>query len=95
MWRELEDFWREFHDRNGYTEIQTPQMAKNELWVTSGHWDHYRDDMFHWEAEDEILCLKPMDCPFGILIYKEKQISYKDLPIRFNEIGRIFRNEKS
>ncbi|MDD2565926.1 MAG: threonine--tRNA ligase [Candidatus Gracilibacteria bacterium] len=95
IWRELENFWREFHIANGYTEIQTPQMAKNDLWITSGHWDHYKEDMYHWEESDETFCLKPMSCPFGVLIYNEKQSSYKDLPIRFNEIGRIFRNEKS
>lgn len=95
IWRELENFWREFHIANWYTEIQTPQMAKNDLWITSGHWDHYKEDMYHWEQEDETFCLKPMDCPFWILIYNEKQVSYRDLPIRYNEIGRIFRNEKS
>lgn len=86
IWRELENFWREFHTANGYTEIQTPQMARNDLWITSGHWDHYKDDMYHWQNDEETLCLKPMDCPFGILIYNEKQTSYRDLPIRFNEI---------
>ncbi|EKD66405.1 MAG: hypothetical protein ACD_49C00044G0007 [uncultured bacterium (gcode 4)] len=95
IWRELENFWREFHADNWYTEIQTPQMAKNDLWITSGHWEHYKEDMYHWQNDEETLCLKPMDCPFGILIYNEKQVSYRDLPIRFNEIGRIFRNEKS
>lgn len=95
IWRELENFWREFHIKNWYTEIQTPQMAKNDLWITSWHWDHYKEDMYHWNESEETFCLKPMDCPFGILIYNEKQVSYKDLPIRFNEIGRIFRNEKS
>lgn len=96
IWRELENFWREFHIRNGYTEIQTPQMAKNNLWITSGHWDHYKEDMFSWENEpEEILCLKPMSCPFWVLIYNMTQHSYRDLPIRFNEIWRIFRNEKS
>lgn len=95
IWRQLEDFWREFHNVNWYTEIQTPQMAKNDLWITSGHWEHYKEDMYHWEENEETFCLKPMDCPFWILIYNEKQISYRDLPIRFNEIWRIFRNEKS
>ena len=96
IWRELENFWREFHNANWYTEIQTPQMAKNDLWITSWHWDHYKEDMFSWENEpNEILCLKPMSCPFGVLIYNEKQNSYRDLPVRFNEIWRIFRNEKS
>lgn len=96
IWQELEKYWRDMHNKNGYTEIQTPQLAKKELWVTSGHWDHYQEDMYHFDPEEnETLCLKPMDCPFGILIYKTKSRSYRDLPIRFNELGRIFRNEKS
>ncbi|HBY21257.1 MAG TPA: threonine--tRNA ligase [Clostridiales bacterium] len=96
IWQQLENFWREFHVKNGYTEIQTPQLAKKILWETSGHWDHYNEDMYHFETDDvETLCLKPMDCPFGILIYNNSPKSYKDLPIRYNELGRIFRNEKS
>lgn len=98
IWQELEQLWREIHKKYDYTEIQTPQLAKKELWVTSGHWDHYNEDMYHFNPDenvDETLCLKPMDCPFSILIYKTKTRSYKDLPLRFNEIGRIFRNEKS
>lgn len=96
LWQQLEQLWREMHIRYGYTEIQTPQLAKKDLWVTSGHWDHYYEDMFHFDVEkDETLCLKPMDCPFGILIYNTKPHSYRDFPIRYNEIGRIFRNEKS
>lgn len=96
IWQELEKLWREMHVENGYTEIQTPQLAKKDLWVTSGHWDHYFEDMYHFEMDEkETLCLKPMDCPFGILIYNTKPHSYRDFPIRFNEIGRIFRNEKS
>lgn len=96
IWQELEKLWRDMHNANGYTEIQTPQLAKKNLWETSGHWDHYHEDMYHFSMDNtETLCLKPMDCPFGILIYKTKPHSYRDFPIRFNEIGRIFRNEKS
>ena len=96
LWQQLEQLWREMHNRYGYTEIQTPQLAKKDLWVTSGHWDHYFEDMFHFDVEEnETLCLKPMDCPFGILIYNTKPHSYRDFPVRYNEIGRIFRNEKS
>ncbi|HAN10167.1 MAG TPA: threonine--tRNA ligase [Clostridiales bacterium] len=96
MWQQLENYWREMHKNYGYTEVQTPGLAKKILWETSGHWDHYQDDMYHFDAdENETLCLKPMDCPFDILIYNTKQHSYKDLPVRFNELGRIFRNEKS
>jgi len=96
IWQELEKLWRDMHVANGYTEIQTPQLAKKDLWVTSGHWDHYNEDMYHFSMDnEETLCLKPMDCPFGILIYKTKPHSYRDFPIKYNEIGRIFRNEKS
>jgi threonyl-tRNA synthetase len=65
------------------------------LWKISGHWDHYRDDMFVFKADEEDYCVKPMDCPFNILIYKTGQKSYRDLPIRYTEIGHVFRNEKS
>ncbi|HCC08105.1 MAG TPA: threonine--tRNA ligase [Clostridiales bacterium] len=96
LWQQLENFWREMHKSYGYTEVQTPGLAKKILWETSGHWDHYQDDMYHFDADEgETLCLKPMDCPFDILIYNTTQHSYKDLPVRFNELGRIFRNEKS
>jgi threonyl-tRNA synthetase len=70
-------------------------MAKSSLWITSGHWDHYKDDMFIFEVDKETYCLKPMDCPFNIKIYQTKMHSYRELPIRYTEIGRVFRNEKS
>jgi threonyl-tRNA synthetase len=79
----------------GYDEIQTPILAKCGLWKTSGHWEHYKESMFSFDVEKETYCIKPMDCPFNILIYKEQQRSYKDLPIRYSEIGRVMRNEKS
>jgi threonyl-tRNA synthetase len=94
-WNELEKFGKEIKKEHGFIEIKTPQMAKNDLWIKSGHWDHYKDDMFVFKAEDETYCLKPMDCPFNINIFENTPKSYKDLPVRYTEIGRVFRNEKS
>lgn len=95
IWNILEKLGKDLRRKYGYTEIQTPILAKRYLWETSGHWDHYQDSMFHFEMEKETYCIKPMDCPFNILMYKEKQRSYKNLPIRYTEIGRVMRNEKS
>ena len=95
IWNELEKFGKSIRKKYNYTEIQTPILAKNTLWKTSGHWDHYKDTMFSFDLEKEVYCLKPMDCPFNIKIYQTQQRSYKELPIRYTEIGRILRNEKS
>ncbi|KKT71361.1 MAG: Threonine-tRNA ligase [Candidatus Moranbacteria bacterium GW2011_GWF1_44_4] len=95
IWNELEQFGKRLRKKYGFQEIQTPLIAKNILWKQSGHWDHYKDSMFSIKSESETYCLKPMDCPFNILMYKERTKSYRDLPIRFSEIGRIMRNEKS
>ncbi|MFA5109323.1 MAG: threonine--tRNA ligase [Patescibacteria group bacterium] len=95
LWNELEKLGKSLRQKYGYREIKTPQMAKNSLWITSGHWDHYKEDMFVFEVDKEIYCLKPMDCPFNIKIYQTRQRSYRELPIRYTEIGRVFRNEKS
>jgi threonyl-tRNA synthetase len=95
IWNELEKFGKSLRKKYGNLEIQTPQLAKNTLWKTSGHWDHYKDDMFAFEVEKETYCLKPMDCPFNIKIYQTRQRSYRELPIRYTEIGRVMRNEKS
>lgn len=95
IWNELEALGKSIRKKNGYLEIQTPILAKNDLWKISGHWDHYQDSMYHFEHDKGIYCLKPMDCPFNIKIYETQQRSYKDLPIRYTEIGRIIRNEKS
>lgn len=95
IWNELEKFGKSIRKKYTYQEIQTPILAKNNLWITSGHWDHYKDSMFAFDVEKEIYCLKPMDCPFNIKIYQTQQRSYKELPIRYTEIGRIIRNEKS
>lgn len=95
IWNELEKFGKALRKKYGSQEIQTPQLAKNTLWKTSGHWDHYKDDMFSFNVDEETYCLKPMDCPFNIKIYQTQQRSYKELPIRYTEIGRVMRNEKS
>ncbi|NQT49653.1 threonine--tRNA ligase [Candidatus Kuenenbacteria bacterium] len=95
IWNELEKLGKELRKKYGSVEIQTPMMAKNDMWITSGHWDHYKNDMFVFDVEDQTYCLKPMDCPFNILIYKTKPRSYRELPLRYTEIGRVFRNEKS
>ena len=95
LWNILENFGKSIRKKYNYIEIKTPQMAKNSIWITSGHWDHYKDSMFVFDVDEETYCLKPMDCPFNIKIYQTKTRSYRDLPIRYTEIGRVFRNEKS
>lgn len=95
IWNELEKFGKNLRKKYGFSEIQTPILAKNTLWQASGHWDHYKDSMFYFNVDKETYCLKPMDCPFNIKIYQTAMRSYRDLPIRYTEIGRILRNEKS
>ncbi|MDO5561503.1 MAG: threonine--tRNA ligase [bacterium] len=95
IWDTLERFGQGLRKKYGYLKIKTPEMAKVEMWKISGHWDHYKDDMFSFQADDEQYCLKPMDCPFNIKIYQTQQRSYRDLPMRFTEIGHVFRNEQS
>ena len=95
IWNEMENFGKSLRKSFRFQEIQTPILAKNTLWKTSGHWEHYKDAMFYFDIEKETFCLKPMDCPFNVLIYQEQIRSYRDLPIRYTEIGRIMRNEKS
>ncbi|OGI16544.1 MAG: threonine--tRNA ligase [Candidatus Moranbacteria bacterium RIFCSPHIGHO2_02_FULL_40_12b] len=95
VWNELEKLGKSVRKKYGYLEIQTPILAKSALWKISGHWEHYKEGMYHFNIGKETYCLKPMDCPFNIKIYQEKQRSYKELPIRYTEIGRIIRKEKS
>ncbi|EKD57061.1 MAG: hypothetical protein ACD_58C00010G0007 [uncultured bacterium] len=95
IWNQLEALGKNIRKKNDYLEIQTPILAKQVLWITSGHWDHYKDSMFYFKNEKDTYCLKPMDCPFNIKIYQTKMRSYRDLPIRYTEIGRVLRNEKS
>ena len=93
--RTLEDFWLDLHKKRGYTTISTPIMLNRELWETSGHWDHYKDDMFTIEVEDGTYAIKPMNCPGAILVYKNSLHSYKDLPLRYSELGNVHRYEAS
>jgi threonyl-tRNA synthetase len=93
--RELEKFARERLDAQGYQEISTPMLVNKKLWEESGHWELYQDNMFKLEVEDEIFSLKPMNCPEAGLIYRRALRSYRDLPLRFSEMGRDHRNERS
>lgn len=95
IWTELEKFGKSIRKKYDYIEIKTPLLAKNSLWITSGHWDHYRDGMFVFNVGDDVYGLKPMDCPFNVKIYQTKQRSYRDLPIRYTEIGHVHRKEQS
>ncbi|HET6366213.1 MAG TPA: threonine--tRNA ligase [Pseudomonadales bacterium] len=93
--RELERFARESLDARGYQEIATPLLVNKKLWVQSGHWDHYQDNMFKLDVEGEVFSLKPMNCPESSYVYKRALRSYRDLPIRYSEMGRCHRNERS
>jgi threonyl-tRNA synthetase len=93
--RELEKFARESLDARGYQEISTPLLVNKKLWVQSGHWDHYQDNMFKVEVEDETFSLKPMNCPESTYVYRRTVRSYRDLPLRYSEMGRCHRNERS
>ncbi len=92
---ELMEYWREVHYRNGYQEIETPVMLNQSLWITSGHWDHYSENMYTSTIDEELFCIKPMNCPGSILVYKNQPRSYRELPIRYAEIGLVHRHEKS
>ena len=92
---ELMKYWREVHYRNGYQEIETPVMLNQSLWVTSGHWDHYKENMYTSMIDEEMFCIKPMNCPGSILVYKSQPRSYRELPIRYAEVGLVHRHEKS
>ncbi|MBQ7323429.1 MAG: threonine--tRNA ligase [Clostridia bacterium] len=92
---QLIDYWRQIHTREGYVEISTPIMLNRTLWETSGHWFHYRDNMYTTKVDEEDFAIKPMNCPGSILVYKNEPHSYKDLPIRMGELGLVHRHEKS
>ncbi len=92
---ELMQYWREVHYREGYVQIETPIMLDQSLWVTSGHWDHYKDNMYTSMIDDRLFCIKPMNCPGSILVYKNEPRSYRDLPLRFAEVGHVHRHEES
>ncbi len=89
----LLDYWREIHHKAGYVEISTPLIMNRHLWETSGHWDHYKDNMYSTTIDEEEFCVKPMNCPGGVLVYASKPHSYRDLPIRAGEIGLVHRHE--
>lgn len=92
---QLENFWREEHAKRGYEEIKTPLILNEQLWRTSGHWDHYKDNMYFTKIDDEDYAIKPMNCPGSMLAYKRKMHSYRDLPIRLAEMGQVHRHELS
>ncbi len=91
----LVDYWREIHREAGYDEIQSPMMLNRALWERSGHWDHYKENMYTTVIDDTDFAVKPMNCPGGILVYKTKMHSYKDLPLRMGELGLVHRHELS
>ena len=91
----LINFWRQEHLKRGYLEIKTPQILDRELWMRSGHWDHYRDNMYFTEIDEKPYAIKPMNCPGSILVYKTQLRSYRDLPMRLAELGWVHRHERS
>ncbi len=91
----LLDYWREIHKKAGYVEIQTPMMLNRQLWERSGHWEHYKENMYTTKIDDVDFAIKPMNCPGGMLVYMQEPHSYRDLPIRAGEIGLVHRHEKS
>ena len=91
----LEDYWRQIHRAAGYEEIKTPIMLNRALWERSGHWDHYRENMYTTKIDETDFAIKPMNCPGGMLVYQRKQWSYRDLPIRSGELGLVHRHELS
>ncbi|MEG0392325.1 MAG: threonine--tRNA ligase [Anaerovoracaceae bacterium] len=92
---ELENFWRQEHRKRGYEEIKTPLILNEQLWHTSGHWDHYQDNMYFTKIDEEDFAIKPMNCPGSMLAYGRKLHSYRDLPIRMGELGQVHRHELS
>jgi threonyl-tRNA synthetase len=96
LYKELENYWRVKHAKLGYKEIMSPLVNKSDLWKISGHWDHYKDDMFIADmGENEVYGIKPMNCPNAMLVFKNTQISYKDLPLRLSDTDRLHRYERS
>ena len=89
----LIDYWREIHSKAGYVEVSTPMIMSRKLWETSGHWDHYKDNMYATKIDDEDYCIKPMNCPGGVLVYRSQPHSYRELPMRVGELGLVHRHE--
>ena len=86
-------YWRELHVRENYVEVNTPMIMNRHLWETSGHWEHYKDNMYSTQIDDEVYCVKPMNCPGGVMVYKNKPHSYRELPMRVGELGLVHRHE--
>ena len=95
VWNQLIAYWRKIHLREHYQEIMTPQIMTRELWETSGHWEHYREDMYAFQIDDREFAIKPMSCPGCMLYYQSKSHSYRELPLRISELGHVYRNEAS
>ncbi len=89
----LIDYWREIHGRENYEEVSTPLIMNRRLWENSGHWDHYKDNMYATTIDEDTYCVKPMNCPGGVLVYRSRSHSYRDLPLRIGELGLVHRHE--
>lgn len=89
----MTEYWREIHTREGYVEVSTPLIMMRNLWETSGHWAHYQDNMYATTIDDTMYCVKPMNCPGGVLVYRSQPHSYRDLPMRVGELGLVHRHE--
>ncbi len=89
----LIDYWRDIHTRENYVEVSTPLIMNRHLWETSGHWEHYKDNMYSTMIDDEVYCVKPMNCPGGVMVYASKPHSYRELPLRVGELGLVHRHE--
>ncbi len=89
----LIEYWREIHTRENYVEVSTPMIMNRKLWETSGHWDHYKDNMYSTQIDEETYCVKPMNCPGGVMVYRAQPHSYRELPMRVGELGLVHRHE--
>ena len=89
----LIDYWRDIHYRDNYVEVSTPMIMSRHLWETSGHWDHYKDNMYATKIDGEDFCIKPMNCPGGVMVYRSQPHSYRELPLRVGELGVVHRHE--
>jgi len=89
----LIDYWRDIHTRDNYVEVSTPLIMNRHLWETSGHWDHYKDNMYSTQIDEDTFCVKPMNCPGGVMVYASKPHSYRELPLRMGELGLVHRHE--
>lgn len=89
----LIDYWRDIHTRENYVEVSTPMIMNRHLWETSGHWDHYKDNMYSTVIDEDTYCVKPMNCPGGVMVYRNQPHSYRDLPLRIGELGLVHRHE--